>query len=83
MFAMSCSSCLRKASSSKSGGATPVEGSRVVAEGAGGFAGGAGLGLLKSSRTSVGVSVNHSAWRDVRGRGRGRGKEERRVCDTI
>lgn len=78
MFAMSCSSCLRKASSSKSGGATPVEGSGfVVVEGAGG----AGLGLLKSSRTSVGVSVNHSAWRGVRGRGRG--KEERRVCITI
>lgn len=82
MFAMSCSSCLRKASSSKSGDATPVEESGfVVAEGAGGFAGGAGLGLLKSSRTSVGVSVNHSARRGVRGRRRGR--EERRVCVTI
>lgn len=51
-----------------------------MAEGAGGFAGGAGLGLLKSSRTSVGMSIC-SPWS---GAGeRGRGEEERRVCVTI
>lgn len=55
---MSFSSCFRKASSSKLGGATPVESVADVGAGAGAVAGSAALGLEKSSRTSAIVSMD-------------------------
>ena len=54
MLAMSFSSCLRKASSSKSGGAMPVAGSDCVVVAVAAGAGAGGLGFEKSSRTSAG-----------------------------